>query len=189
MTQVTKKVVMSHIKLELLSSDLLVTKVKNNPNINTNQYMQILETRTLASIRSYGTSRNSPSFSSLAIGLINGKYDGYRLITKEEANTNAFLLLFKQEYNKFGGIYSLDDFTVDLVCCKGYNFCGRGCCSDYLTGRNGSRLGIAIKHTIFRELRTLSAVDMKVIDIEVGNHEVINARDNTGIFVAEKLKF
>jgi hypothetical protein len=187
-----KHVLMSHIKLELLSSKLLITNVKNNPNILSNRYVEILEARTLASLKSDSLSRVGHGISSIAIGKLHSTYEGYRLITKEEASTRKFLSLFKQEYEKLNGIYSLDDFLVDLVCCQGYNLIRKNLVSyDYLTGRNDSQPSIAKKHVVFRELRIESLTNLKQLipDIQVSDRKADHPRDTTGIFVSNDVKF
>jgi len=189
-----KQEVMSYVKLDLLSSKLLVNEVKRNPYVTGNRYVQILEARALASDKTNNLLRRSTSISLIAIGKLHSTYDNYRLITKEEVNTTAFRTLFKQEYDKLNGIYSLDDFAVDLVCCQDHNLCigDIGTC-DYLRGnRNGYDVPSAKKQTIFQELRSIdvSVENMKhhTQNINVTGQSATNPRDTTGIFVSTKVK-
>src|SRR5579872_1686048 len=105
-----------HINLDALSVDLLLTKAKDNVNIDRNSYVQALESK-LRFLSADFSSSASRSCGSFAIGKINGTYSDYHLITAKEAQSPSFLKLFNEHYFDKSSIRCLDNFTADVVCC------------------------------------------------------------------------
>jgi hypothetical protein len=107
---------MDNVKLELLSSDLLLSKVKTNPYISKDRYHQVLESILAASTPKKCTSRCSGRL--FAIGTYTGTYDNYRLITINEVQTNKFVQKFTEDYQTHNGVYCLDNFKGDVLHCQ-----------------------------------------------------------------------
>ena len=104
---------LSHIKLELLSTDLLITSVKNNPCVTTEKYLEVLE----HIIQNNSTPRKNKKNSHLfGIGKLNKVYPGYSLVSNTLLVGSDFCDLFRKKYKKTNGIYCLDDLDKGYVC-------------------------------------------------------------------------
>ena len=108
MADVNCKQVMSHVKLENLSTDLLFTKVRSHPHIEPKLYIEVLEKKVSKSTMSMTRGHY------FGIGIADVKYPGYRLTTQSDF-TSSFLVKFKTEYISNGGVLSLDDTKSDIV--------------------------------------------------------------------------
>lgn len=102
------KQVMSHVKLENLSTDLLFSKVRSHPHIEPKLYVEVLEKKVGKSTMSVFRGHY------FGIGIVDVKYPGYRLTTQSDF-TPSFLVKFKTEYLNHNGIISLDDTKSDIV--------------------------------------------------------------------------
>jgi hypothetical protein len=180
------KILTSKIKLELLSSDILVTKVKENPLIDSEIYLKILESRECR--RKMESSERKMKYV-FALGKIYGKYQSYRLVVQSDF-TDKFRIQFKEQYDKHSGIYCLDSFSADLVCCLGHRL---GTSSHWLRVDNK----IAIKDNFAKFCTSETTTDVTYQSIhQIQVHDKISfggatdARgvaviDNTGLFVRE----
>lgn len=108
---------MSHIRWNAVSIDLLLGKIRDNLNIDRKTYVQALESRVklLSADSSHSRPRSANAF---AIGKIGGTYNGYRLITKTEVESIQFSKLLCKRYFGKNGISCLDNFNSDVVCCE-----------------------------------------------------------------------
>ena len=120
------RLLMSHVKLELLSVDVLTTKCKTNPLINSDAYQKVLETKLLKFSKDDTNGRrcmvandSMELFGShmFALGKFGKSYPGYHWITSQEIQSRLFHELFKKQYLKMNGMYCLDDMYADIVCC------------------------------------------------------------------------
>src|SRR5579872_3660887 len=117
----------SLIKLEMLSVEMLTTQVKSNPLISGSNYTQALESIIKSSVKNPKQSKlsNAPD---LVVGSLKWIYQGYRLITNKEVLTEKFRLLFTKEYHRLNGLYCIDNFERGWVCTKDNNLQNmRGC--------------------------------------------------------------
>lgn len=106
--------VMSKVRLELLTDEVLMTKAKTNPFIKLETYIQSLE-KIMSSVKhSRRTSRNVQMF---ALGELHSKYAGYRLVTKEEVEMATFKTTFIRSYNHHNGVTCLDTYDANYICC------------------------------------------------------------------------
>lgn len=106
-------ILFAHIKLESLSGEVLVGKVKVNPCISHNDYVRALETKL----------RDQPnnSFPIFAVGKLDKTYPNYRLVTDDEINNKSFVSKFIESYNK-NYLHALDTYkNDDIICAKNYH--------------------------------------------------------------------
>jgi len=108
------KLLMSKVNLQTISSHLLLTQLKNSPYFDTNTYVRALEWR--ESERKQNTQNRTARV--FAIGRIDGSYPGFRLMTSADIRKNTFQSLFKEYYDRYDGLYCLDSFPADALCCK-----------------------------------------------------------------------
>lgn len=109
--------IMSCVKLQFLSTDYIIIKVKNNPYVNSDRYHQTLE----KILKSTNRDRSLPLFRNLkfAIGAINKNYEGFRLVSTMDISFNSFRSMFQNEYRMQNGIYCLETFSGDILGCDG----------------------------------------------------------------------
>jgi hypothetical protein len=105
----------SKIKLELLSFELLTSKVKLSPVIDQAVYVKVLETK-IFNHKVLKYLRNGDVEQGFAIGRIDQTYDGYRLLTSQDICTNSFRKLFNDHYISKNGILCLDSFEANNLC-------------------------------------------------------------------------
>jgi len=108
--------IMSKIDLSKVSGELLVTKAKINPHIDSSNYQNVLENF---------VRENKVDIAPIIfrIGKYDEKYDGYRLITAAECKSSQFVKIFGEHYRKNNGLQSLDDFMGDMLCNDKYPLC------------------------------------------------------------------
>jgi len=154
--------IMSHINLDEISGELLVTKIKNNPYIAKDAYLTFVEnyvrkhkvvTLPLKTSElnpqgihsdSFGIGKRSDCF---GIGKHSKKYEGYRLITSEECISPTFVGRFVEQYQRNNGLLSLDDFFGDVLCNNERPLCIPGRDNLCLPGRdNGAWIRFNSKH-------------------------------------------
>jgi|SRR5579872_84988 len=113
-----KSELVSYVQLEKLSTPTLL-KVKSYVPLET--YTVVLE-KHLAQLSTLIGSSFRTGISMIALGKLNGKYPGYRLLTKKDFDThlNKIMDVFKNDYTS-NGIYCLDDLTPGVVCCAERN--------------------------------------------------------------------
>lgn len=114
----------SMVKLELLSVDYLITKVKPNPEgPSYAAYVKALEesaTRCIGYRQKNAIRGANLSNIIFRWGKHQATYLGYHQVTKEEVGTEAFRQLLKEQYLKNNGFASLDNFTAfQLYCSSG----------------------------------------------------------------------
>lgn len=184
-------ILMSKVKLEALSVNLLVTKVKDNTTINAKLYLETLESKLLkyASIDINLSSMRDLSYM-FAVGRLKQTYQGYRLITKEEINHIKFQELFTSVYNRFNGIYCLDTFNADIVCCREWSLGLVSC--EFLRFNDG----VIKKETIERFTTGNLGGHLNANDTQERIHTLcvtgapaISVNDNTGLFISDSITF
>jgi hypothetical protein len=186
---------MSKVKLELLSNELLLSKVKaNDLFINPSTYLLTLERRLTNPVPA-GLFRFKTN-TIFALGKLDQSYLGYRLTTNTEVAEEKFKKLFKEQYDIHQGVYCLDSFDADVVCCHSYR----------LTLNGGNWLRVVSKQAKQHnpvKFRTSGHDEEETQDkigtigadgtTFVGSHKVdgkgIPVKDNTGLFVKETMKF
>ena len=121
-----KRSLMLNVKLESLSSQLLVETVKHNTFIDKKSYEKALEDKVLSSpasakIRLLLASDNSNTSTKklLALGSRTTEYIGYRKITQDEIQNKFFKNLFVQLYRQNNGIFCLCTMRADYLNCDG----------------------------------------------------------------------
>ena len=176
----------SLVKLELLSNEILVTKVKTNDYVYFDTYLKVIESNLLTPKVTSGRRRSKAIF---ALGKLRESYDGYRLITKTEVETAKFVQMFTNEYRKLDGIMCLDSFAVDLVCCSTHNLqVGAIPFNNILQGgcqicREGESFGLLTRYI------KASDISSKIDTITIDCHEAKTPQDNAGIFVLNQMVF
>lgn len=125
-TDDNKRVLMSNVKLDLLSSKLLVETVKHNTFIDKEYYVKALEEKTLLLSDSINCRRpvqsdcaSVPINKLFAIGARTAEYSGYRKITLGETHNKFFKNLFVQLYRQNNGILCLATMKADYLNCDG----------------------------------------------------------------------
>jgi len=165
--------IMSLIKLEKLSGNFLVTNIKNNRYINRSNYYYHLERIALDYQKLDGNI--------FAFGKPDVKYQGYRIITKKECDSVQFAKLFADQYRKNNGLWSLDEFNVDVLCNDTYPLCIRN------GSRNGSwiRLGdkdvkrntfVKFKVSFDDENKFMNCVDEIISYVDINRSQSHNSR-------------
>jgi hypothetical protein len=180
----TKQCLMSYIKLELLSGTVLVTKAKVNPDVSQEAYTQAWEKVVMSVTDARPRRRNGLIF---ALGKITGTYGGYRLVTKDEVKTVNFLNWFAEYYEKYNGIFCLDTFLPNIVCCADHVMC-------LLRDTKDSWLKTApVTKDTFTKLRTDSHtpddIKQKIMSIYVSANTRTGVSDDAGLFVLIGTKF
>ena len=110
----------AHVKLEKISAELLVTRIKENNLIPQETYLKALEASVLTNKSIMDLDKN---FHIFVLGKMTGTYENYRIITKSEALTTKFKDLFKSENIIKKGIYAIDDINGNIVCCESNPLC------------------------------------------------------------------
>lgn len=113
------------VKLELLTVNFLMTKVKGNSFISSERHAYAVGTSAMNFIecKQNHKSRNSRvpiSVSVFGVGKLHEAYKGYRLVTKQDIANNKFKQLLQSDYEKINGFYCLDNFLADVICCAPY---------------------------------------------------------------------
>lgn len=194
---------MSNVKLELLSNELLLSKVKANESfINPSTYLLTLERRLTKPIPA--NSNRSLVRHIFALGKLDQVYSGYRLITDQEVVKDTFVKLFKEQYNARQGVYCLDSFDADVVCCHKYRL---GIKSVDSNTRGNNWLRVSTKkasqwnyarfnttgHTEVSAQTMIHTITTYHIPLSSSINEKdaynVTVHDNTGLFVKESVNF
>jgi len=171
------------VKLENLSIDILTTKVKHNPFVSQEAYINALEMQLNSNHRVNGLTRTM-----FGIGRLNGYYHNYRLLTKAEVETSKFKDLFVKTYTKFKAIYCLDTFGADVVCCVTHPLIVMDGWwlrmeNDAVDVAKGTMVQLSATN------RTAKETLENISTIVVGVREIYSSAQNTGLFVWDQIKF
>ncbi len=181
------KTVLSHIKLDALSIQCLVSHVKTNKYIDTSVYVKALETVSQNLHRGnvcLGRKQNV-----FILGKLRSSYPGYRLVTKEDV-TDKFRELLVQEYERLDGILSLDDITSpEYICCSANNLgIPIGTRMSLLHGKNLPYT----KNKIYQLFHSCSPGKFQLSELktlQVSSNFANSPRDTTGLFVVDTMSF
>lgn len=182
------KVLMSKVNLHALSSHFLLTKLKTSPLVDSNMYLSTLEWREYER-------RQDPHLRTkyvFAIGKIDGTYPGYRLMTHDDVSKSSFQSLFKEHYDKNNGVYCVDGFPADVLCCKDYKLTVKTPNGHWLriSKKNATTYGFVKLNTSCSDITSTQTV---INTISVGDKININSIDydanstrvdcNAGLFI------
>jgi len=108
---------MSKVKLDLLSSSVLITKAGNNQNVRFRDYQQALEKIVRANTQHSNRRAGLPY--EFALGFSNKTYTGYRKVTVVEMKTSDWIHRFVEYYTQEKGIYCFDNHSERInICCE-----------------------------------------------------------------------
>jgi len=200
----------SMVKLELLSVDYLMTKVKLNVDgIPYETYVKALEG---SAKRLFGDTQQSNSSRSekkspmpkldhtklpvmFGLGKHNALYPGFHQVTKEEVDTQAFKHLFKGQHFRHNGLHVFDDFNADIICCQSGIPLALGDGRWFRFG-NCSKGGVSLQKNTIRLAHT-SASDAEYVKKSIDTICVANKSTgvhvpcdaDSGLFVVNWIKF
>jgi len=115
-----RKTIMGSVRLDGLSGEYLVDRVKNNPYIDERRYYNVLEKFAREKKEGKNNKGNKGVF---CFGKLEVEYSGYRLVTAKECESQIFKQRFEREYKKNNGLYSLDNFNGDALCNDTHPLC------------------------------------------------------------------
>lgn len=171
----------SLVKLERLSVEMLTTQVKYNPLISNTSYTRALELIVKSAVKNHKHSNLSNDHGhNLVFGKLNGTYQGYRLIINDEVLTEKFRSLFAREYIYFEGLYCIDDIDKGYVCTRLNNLAwGNGCMYTNKPGIKGSIMKLESARDINLLAKTMCT-----------SHYSSNMKNDTiGLFVVDSITF
>jgi len=120
LTQTQTKELYSLVKLELLSVDFLMTRVKGHIHtyVDHDAYVKAFEESAMRFIRDKQPCTTRTVIMLFAFGKHEGLYQGYRQVTKEDVNNPTFKQALQKQYVKYNGLHCLDSLSpADVVCC------------------------------------------------------------------------
>lgn len=112
-----KPEVLKCVRLTLLPHEVLINQVGNNPNIDLCQYKNALEQVILSKKE---TLRNSFTKDKFCIGKHGQKYDGYKILTKDDIDNTLIKEEIAKSYVYNGGFRSMDNINVDHLCSENH---------------------------------------------------------------------
>jgi len=183
LTHYKKKLLISLINLNDLSIKILISKIKNNPLVDKESYYGALECVSLKN------SANLNEGSIFGFGKYSETYEGYRLITAEECKSIQFLKIFKDHYEKYHGIRSLDNFKADILCNDTHPLCIydtdwiRLCYKSVNIGEH-----YCFETNLFEPAAVQSNL-MKITSHPIDNVSCFKDKRKVGLFVCEPIQF
>lgn len=110
--------IIAKIRLEHMSAEFLINKIKHDNRIDYQRYVTAIETL-LQSKECTFHNRKSRTVMNFCLGNRNVKYPDYRLVTAKDLKNQHIIDLLASELKRIGGIISLDNFTGDAIGCEG----------------------------------------------------------------------
>jgi|SRR5579872_7487711 len=179
-----------HINFEKVSTNMLV---QNKKWIDPDAYVKVIEQKLLKLDTTGSFSPPRQSHMEIIIGQIKQTYPGYRLLTKEEIGNKDFVKLMTDLYIKLDGVYCIDSFNADVICCKDYAL-GMTNESGYLRLQK-----INIEKDMIVKFRLVYYSESSIWNeqnMTKGIHKIIatdtmmrHPHDNVGLFILDSIKF